>query len=293
VRSAKRLNFDLLAWRGVFDLLHRVPCFFVQNMSTEKPLIYLILGAAGSGRREVLSDLIDGGLAEGDKSVVLLSAGEAASDHDAKLGAVKRWSMTEGIVVAPEDALADGVTHAFVVTDGRSNPVDQIEAFKSWIEENGGELGRVLCVVNCKLAEAHHELVAWYQACIHFSDIVLLNRRDGVANKWLSDFQNRFKDQFYPCLFEFVKGGKVKNPALILDPQPRRLSHYFDEPEWLVEGKDAEDGVEMGEGDGDEPGGVYEEEVEVTQAEDPYMERRVGGGRRLKEIPPITKFLES
>jgi hypothetical protein len=262
-------------------------------MPSEKPLVYLILGAADSGRREVLSDLIDGGLVEGDKSVALLATNETASDHDAKLGAVKRWSMTEGIIVAPDDALADGVTHAFILTDGRINPVDQIEAFKTWIEENGGELGRVLCIVNCKLAEAHHELVAWYQACIHFSDIVLLNRRDGVANKWLSDFQNRFKDQFYPCLFEFVKGGRVKNPALILDPQPRRLSHYFDEPEWLVEGKDAEDDVEMGEGDGDEPGGVDEEEVEVTQAEDPYMERRVGGGRRLKEIPDITKFLEN
>jgi len=259
-------------------------------MSPEKPLVYLILGAAGSGRREVLADLIDGGLSEGDQSVVLLSTGEAASEHDAKLGSVKRWKFTEGVVVTPDDTLADGATHIFVLTDGRTNPVDQIEAFKVWIEENGCELGRVLTVVNCQLAEQHKQLVAWYEACIHFSDIVLLARREGVANKWLSDFQNRFKDQFFPCLFEFVKGGRVKNPALILDPQPRRLSHYFDEPEWLVEGKDAEDDVEMGEGDGDEPGEVEEEEVEVTQAEDPYMER-LAGGHRIKVIPDIAKFL--
>lgn len=258
----------------------------------ENPLVYLILGAAGSGRREVLADLIDGGLAEGDKSVVLLADSETATEHDAKLGALKRWTWSEGAISMPDDALGDDVTHVFIVTEGRSNPVDQIEAFKPWIEANGGELGRVLCVVNCQLAEQHHELIAWYQACIHFSDIVLLTRRDGVANKWLSDFQNRFKDQFYPCLFEFVKGGRVKNPALILDPQPRRMSHFFDEPEWLVEGVDAEDDVEMGEGEGDEPGAVEEEEVEVTQAEDPYMERRVGGGRRVKEIPHIAKFLE-
>ena len=34
-------------------------------MSSEKPLVYLILGAAGSGRREIVADLIDGGLAAG------------------------------------------------------------------------------------------------------------------------------------------------------------------------------------------------------------------------------------
>ena len=259
---------------------------------TEKPLVYLILGAAGSGRREVLADLIEGGLSEGDKSVVLLSTGETPCEHDAKLGAVEPWTWTEGVMVAPDDALAAGVTHAFVVADGRSNPVDQIEAFKTWADENGGELGRVICVVNCQLAEQHKPLVAWFEACIHFSDIVLLARREGVANKWLSDFQNRFKDQFFPCLFEFVKGGRVKNPALILDPLPRRLSHYFDEPEWLVEGKDAEDNIEMGEGDDDEPSEGEEAEVEVTQAEDPYMER-LAGGHRIKVLPDIAKFIVS
>ena len=259
---------------------------------TEKPLVYLILGAAGSGRREVLADLIDGGLVEGDKAVVLLSTDETPSDHDAKLGTVKRWTWADGIIAAPEDALAGGVTHVFVVTDGRSNPIDQIEAFKPWIDANGGELGRVFSVVNCQLAEQHKPLTAWYEACIYFSDIVLLARRENVANKWLSDFQNRFKDQFFPCVFEFVKGGRVKNPALLLDPQPRRMSHYFDEPEWLVDGKDAEDDIEMGEGEGDEPGEVEEEEVEVTQAEDPYMER-LAGGHRIKVLPEITKFLGS
>lgn len=259
-------------------------------MPSEKPLVYLILGAAGSGRREVLADLIEGGLVEGDKAVVLLATSEIASEHDAKLGVLKRWTWIDGMITAPDDALAGDVTHVFVVTEGRSNPIDQIEAFKPWIDTNGGELGRVLTVVSCQLAEQHKPLIAWYEACIHFSDIVLLARREGVANKWLSDFQNRFKDQFFPCVFEFVKGGRVKNPALILDPQPRRMSHYFDEPEWLVDGADAEEDIEMGEGDGDEPGEVEEEEVEVTQAEDPYMER-LSGGHRVKVLPDITKYL--
>jgi hypothetical protein len=51
------------------------------------------------------------------------------------------------------------------------------------------------------------------------------DRREGVANKWLSDFRAHFDGQFYPCLFELVKGGRVKNPALVLDPLARRMSH--------------------------------------------------------------------
>ena len=35
--------------------------------------MYLVLGAAGSGRREVLADLIEGGLAEGDRPAVLVA----------------------------------------------------------------------------------------------------------------------------------------------------------------------------------------------------------------------------
>ena len=56
------------------------------------------------------------------------------------------------------------------------------------------------------------------------------------------------------------------------------------------DGKDAEDDIEMGEGDDDEPSEGEEEEVEVTQAEAPYMER-LAGGHRVKVLPDIAKFL--
>ena len=41
-------------------------------------------------------------------------------------------------------------------------------------------IARVITIVNCELAEKHSALLAWYEACVHFSDIVLLNRREGV-----------------------------------------------------------------------------------------------------------------
>jgi len=257
-----------------------------------KPLIYVILGAAGSGRREVLVDLIGDGLDTDERAVTLLSADEAPSEYDAKLGTLLRWrwlgSDAGGLEIPGEVRM--GATHVFFVTDGRRNPVDQLEAFKAWFESSGAEFARVFTIVNCQLAEKHQELIAWYEACIHFSDVVLLARREGVANKWLSDFQTRFKDKFYPCLFEFVKGGRVKNPPLLLEPEARRMSHLFDEPDWVVDGVDAEEMVETGDDDA-EVGTELNEEVEVTQAVDEYFERWQSG-RRVKEIPEIAQFLK-
>ncbi len=250
-----------------------------------KPLVYLLLGAVGSGRREVLADLVAEGLEEDEKAVVLLPEAEPADERDLRLGTTVRWSWEGSALVAPREALK-GATHLFVLSDGRGNPVDQVEAFKPWMESVGGEIGRVFTVVNCQLAERIPALMEWYDACIHFSDAVLLAKREGVANKWISTFQARFKDQFYPCLFEWVKEGKVKNPALLLEPQPRRMSHYFDEPEWVV--LEEEEDFEMGSET--EEGATTEEEVEVVLEVDPYFERK-HGGRRVKELPDIASLL--
>jgi hypothetical protein len=248
--------------------------------ASEPPLIYFILGASGSGRRKIVSDLVEGGLAEDERPVILLSESEADMETPIR---VARWKWNQDHAQVPRDAFGDA-THIFFITDGRVNPVDQMEALKPWVEQSGAEVARVITIVNCRLAEQHKELIAWYEACIHFSDVVLLANREGVANKWISDFQNRFKDLFYPCLFEFVKDGHVKNPPLMLEPQARRMSHIFDEQDWeILDDEDFEEGVE----DGDR---ASTEEIEVAPETDPYFERRAGG-RRLKEIADIAKFV--
>ena len=251
-------------------------------MIVANPLVYLVLGAAGSGRREVLADLIEAGLAEGERGAVLLAESEAAEAFDAKLPAVTRWRWTENETI--EGELPRDATHVFFISDGRRNPVEQIEVFKAWLEVQGGELARVLAVVNCQLAEKNPPLLAWYEACVHFADVVLLNKREGVANKWFSDFQAHFKKLFLPCLFELVKGGRVKNPALVLDPRARRMSHAFDaEQDWIFTDEKGDEIEEDEESEGDE-------EVEVTAAVEPYFVRDVAQ-RREKKIPDIAKFL--
>lgn len=156
--------------------------------------------------------------------------------------------------------------------------------FVAWLEAQGGQIARVITIVNCELAEKNSALLAWYEACVHFSDIVLLNRREGVANKWMSDFQTHFKKQFVPCLFEFVKQGQVKNPALTLDPQPRRMSHVFDdEQDWIFKTPEGEVIEEDEETEGDE-------EVEATREEEPYFARDAAH-RRVKRLPDIRQYL--
>jgi hypothetical protein len=265
---------------------------------TVQPLVYVILGASGSGRREVLADFVSDAADGGGRALVLLADTEAADGSDARLGELLRWSWREtgggpegadGSIATTDEVAARvaGAARVFFVTDGRRNPVEQVEALKPWLAGVGGELARILCVVNCRLAEAHRELGAWYEACIHFSDVVLLTKREDVANKWMSEFQERFKKLFYPCVFEFVKNGRVKNPALVLEPQARRMSHHFDETEWeTVDGEDIESGVESDEGEAK----ANDEDVEIVEKVDPYFERRAGG-QRVRVIPDIRKFL--
>lgn len=190
--------------------------------------------------------------------------------------------MADGQFLAP---VPPGNSPVFLLLSGWENPVEQLDQFQHWLAQSGLALARILCVVHCQLAERHPALLAWYEACIHFSDVVLLNRREGVANKWVSDFRRHFEKQFYPCLFELVKGGRVDNPARVLVPEARRLTHVFeDEPEWILtnaEGETIDEEDETAEG---------EEEVEATPVEDIYFARDAAG-RRARRIPEIRKFL--
>jgi hypothetical protein len=247
------------------------------------PHVYFLLGAAGSGRRAIVADLVANGLEEGARPVVLLAAGEQpaaaeAGQAPAALGgaAMARWEAGG----AGAEAVAEG-THVFVLADGRADPVEQIEAFQQWLARSGGRLARILTVVDCSLASAHKELLRWHDACVHFSDAVLLAKRDGVPNKWVSDFTARYRKQHFPCLIEMVAKAGVANAAAVLVPEARRMSMLFDsEAEWASFGAEAETEEQADAPDSDLIGAV-----------DPYLEREAGSGRRVRELPDIAKFL--
>lgn len=253
-------------------------------VKTNTPFVYFVLGNAGSGRRQVLVDLISSGFADPNAVVAILPGSATASPADVALQRVERWDWCGGAIDA---AVPAGVSTVFFVSCGAADPVEQVESFRDWLKTQAAVLARVLCVVDCRLAEQNPQLFVWFEACIHFSDVVLLNHREGVGNKWLSDFIGHFKNQYFPCLFELVKDGRVRNPALILEPEARRMSHVFDaEQEWVF--TDAEGETVDEEEDAGDVG--HAQEVEATPAVDPYLVRDAAG-RRVKRLPDISKFL--
>lgn len=242
--------------------------------------LYIILGSPQSGRREVVFDLIDGGLETEESKAVYISSTETPSPFDEQIGAlantlVLNWEY-EGFIKAPPPPTETETI--FFITDGKSNPVDQIESIKEWQGVFELNVARILTVVNCQLAQAHEELLPWYEACIHFTDYVLLNRREDVSNKWMREFQQYYERECYPCLFAYVKKGRVHNPPEVLDPESRRLSHLFDEI-------DAIDTMEFDEDD------LPDEIFDLTTPTDPYLEK-YDSGQRKKPIPDINDFLK-
>ena len=241
------------------------------------PLIYLILGAVGSGRHEVVADLALFGLEPEGQTQLFVAERHLCESRKllVEMGAnllVDPWFMNVGNLQLEVDPEA---THIFILSDGRVDPVDQVEALKNLLLNTPLELGRVITVVNCWLLNSNARLTRWYDACIHFSDVVLLNNRDGLPNKWVGAFRARLRQNSFPCHIALVNKGRVANPALVLYPEPRRISLVFDDEEHLY--SDDDDTTD---------------EESVTPMVDPYFERLLSG-RRIREIPDISKFLVS
>lgn len=242
---------------------------------------YFILGTPGSGRRGIVLDLIENGLAADEPALVLVAASEPADPVDEKLAAranveVRRWTWN-GSALPEQKIPASGAV--FFLAESRGDAMTQLELLKPWLASHAIELSRIFTVVDCQFAEKHAPLVPWFDALVYFSDVVFLTRREGVANKWLSALIRRYEDQAYPAHFIQVKKNGLANPAIVLDPTPRRVAQYFEEFEDLS-------GIEI-ETDDDE------EDIENEDAPkpEPYFERN-RSGRRVKELPDVRNYLQ-
>ncbi len=260
------------------------------------PLVYLILGCKGSGQFQIVADLIDFGTDTDESSAVFYSVADAAeAETDVKVAtrtfSLGTYGWESGVLSLEVGSEADLV---FVVADGLADPADFVEAFHAWLPQSGCELGRVMTALHCELAVGKHEAYAWFDCCIHFSDVVLLGRRDAVSNKDMKKFLDHYEEECFPCIFEYVKKGRVSNPRLLLETQPRRISRIFEEP-------DAFEVVEEPLVLDIEIDGVEEDDVVINEladeddaagdpTKDKYL-RRVAGGRRAHPLPKIGEHL--
>ena len=214
-------------------------------------LLYLVLGAPDSGRRAIAQDLIDGGLTEEESALTLTN--EKSPDGEG----FTSWHWENGSFHIPEKTDDTQPSHQFLIFSPYLDLADQIEASLDLLDSDEGlTLARILFVVHCGLLEGiSPQLQEWHDACAHFADIALLNRQEGVKNKKIKEFKEHYESMRLPFLVESVRKSRIANPAKILDPTSRRISHAFD-PEVDVE----------------------------SDLPDPYLER-LPTGERAKPIP--------
>ena len=245
-------------------------------MVDQVPQVYLIYGIPGSGRREILFDLIETSTEDNDRQALYFRPEEEiGSSFDEQIEALKNvrivdWKLSRTkikhgpIKAAPEKL--------FFLASGTDDPTDIAEALKVWTEGNHCQIARILTVVHCAFLSENESAQPWFDACIHFSDIVLLNRREEVNHKWVRNFELRYKKQFCPARFLLVKKGRVANPLEVLEPETRRKSLYFDE---LISIEEDE---------------FEDSELPEDKKPDKYIER-LENGQRAFRVPDIRKFL--
>ena len=201
-------------------------------MDDARSMVYFVFGVPKSGRRKIIFDLIEGGIPLSENVLYCKPEDidycsfdeqiESLQNVDVLSWKLKGNKITHGKISATPEKI-------IFLAPSASNPADCAEALKTWIEHNQCQVARLITVVHCSFLMNQPKALAWFEACIHFSDIVLLNRREGVDNRWLRDFEAKYKKACNPARFLLLKRGRVANPPDVLDPQARRLSLYFDE----------------------------------------------------------------
>lgn len=229
--------------------------------------VYLILGPNGSGRRALLADFIDS--LESESSVLYFKhRDEIINDYDSSLESLNAvstvfWSV-EGSKIKHE-SISVSPSSIFFIAPASIDLADVMEGLKGWLSKNDCQLTRIITVIDCKSLSENNSHNSWYEAAVHFSDMVLLNGREGVSEKWIKDMVTEKKKQFHPTRFELVKKNRVNNPIDVLDTQTYRTSLYFDD---LIPIEEDE----------------FEDLLPEDKKIDPYIER-LTNGKRQKPIP--------
>ncbi len=280
----------------MWDVLQSVFALCFRQRHTPRMIqAYVFAGASGSGRRAVMADLAASGLATGaieGPLGILLPPGEAAGGaaQDFAGAAVLAWGgLVEGAAL-PE--LPEGLKTLFILLDGRADPVDQFESLARLLAARADvQLARLVTVASCRFFFENPALQAWLDACVRFSDVVLLAQREGVPNKWVSDLTGRFHKECYPCLFAFVKDGRTANPAEVLYPEPRRMSLAYDFAEEVPAAVEETEYEIVDETEDEEEGAVLDEDEEEAPPAEPYFERDAAGRRKIR-LPDVRDFLK-
>lgn len=231
--------------------------------------VYLILGSNDSGRRAILFDCIDS-IESNCPILYFKHQDEAENKWDtsledmAQINAVS-WSLDNAKI--KHDSISVNPESIYFLAPSSIDLADVMEGLKGWLSKNDCQLTRIITVVDCKRLSENDSENKWYEAAIHFSDMVLLNRRETVNEKWIKDFTTDNKKRFHPTRFELVKQNRVSNPNDVLDSQTYRTSLFFDD---LIPIEEDE----------------FEDLLPEDKKVDPYIER-LESGKRNKPVATL------
>lgn len=235
------------------------------------PEVYLVFGTRDSGRRALLLDLLED-QPDSDSTLYFQDTEMPASEVDALLESKETlhrcdFALNDAKITHTAITLKGTPSKIFFLPDETRDPADMAEGLQAWLKKNNCALTRVLSVIHCQRLFNQPNCQAWHDACMHFSDMVLLNRRERVETQWLQEWLSQQKKRFHPSRFEFVKKNKVGNPSYVLDHQVFRNSLFFDSLTPIEED-------------------AFEEDAPADRKPDCYIER-LENGRRAKPIPSL------
>jgi len=118
---------------------------------------------------------------------------------------------------------------AFILLDPRQSPVHQLEYLAGNLKKCLIEPVKIITLVNCAATGVNSKLRSYLDACIYYSDIILLGNRMDIPKSFTRDYEKHYERNCYPCLFMLLKGpGIPSHPQEILTPGTRRISQLFD-----------------------------------------------------------------
>lgn len=244
-------------------------------MTVERSPVFVVLAGPHPGRWALFDHLLRAERLPGEEVRVWAVDDERPEEvgHPAVVPA--EWRVEEAEATPAE-------TLQILLYAGRAFPAALLEELAGRSALGTLEVGRVTTLVHGPACRDSREADRWYEAAIHFSDLVLLDPRGtGVSEKWVRDFEERFRKQRFPCLFDRVKKDRPRHPAWLLDVQARRLSQAFEGGEEPDPGAEVviEEGVPV---DDDEGAG----ELPAT---DPFL-RRNAAGEFERFVPDLPAF---
>jgi hypothetical protein len=248
--------------------------------------IFLFLGIQGSGRLEVIDDIIDGYYSADQQISVLYDHREDIPSRSPFSNNVElvAYKIVDEQIKFPSAIPQSNIL--LILCNGSGNCIEFLEAIQKWTRNKKMSVNRVISIIHTQKVMAEPKIARWYDATIHFSDVALLNRRENVGDKDIRQFVLKYnKEKCMPCLFEFVKKGKIKNPAIALEGSPRRISQAFEEEDDF----DYSEVIITDENDEENP---EEDDFmdEFRNAPEPYF-KRLPNGRHEIEIPDISDCL--